>query len=61
MPEISPPPHQPNVPAPAPPVDRAPAAAAALPQVVGKPMFISPDQETAALAYLSTHWAKAIA
>ena len=32
MPEISPPPHQPNVPAPAPPVDRAPAAAVALPQ-----------------------------
>jgi putative spermidine/putrescine transport system substrate-binding protein len=37
------------------------SAAAALPPVVGKPMFISPDQETAALAYLSTHWAKAIA
>jgi putative spermidine/putrescine transport system substrate-binding protein len=37
------------------------SAAAALPSVVGQPMFISPDQETAALSYLSTHWAKAIA
>jgi putative spermidine/putrescine transport system substrate-binding protein len=36
-------------------------AAAALPPVVGKPMFITPDQQTTALAYLSTHWAKAIA
>ena len=36
------------------------AAAAAMPSVLGSPMFLTPDQEAAALRYLSTHWAKAI-
>jgi len=37
------------------------AAAAALPSVLGTPMFVSPDQEAAARQYLSTHWSKAVA
>ncbi|HET9657192.1 MAG TPA: ABC transporter substrate-binding protein [Kineosporiaceae bacterium] len=35
-------------------------AAAALPPVTGTPVFLSPDQATAAKAYLATNWAKAI-
>ena len=36
------------------------AAAAALPAVAGKPVFLSPDQATAAKTYLASHWAQAI-
>ena len=36
-------------------------AAAALPQVTGTPVFLSPDQATAANTYLAANWAKAIA
>ncbi len=36
------------------------AAAAALPPVSGSPVFLSPDQATAAATYLGTHWAAAI-
>jgi putative spermidine/putrescine transport system substrate-binding protein len=36
-------------------------AAAALPQVQGTPVFLSPDQATAANQYLAANWAKAIA
>jgi len=39
-------------------IDRA--AAAALPPVKGKPVFLSPDQATASSAYLASHWAAAI-
>jgi putative spermidine/putrescine transport system substrate-binding protein len=35
-------------------------AAAALPQVVGPPVFLSPDQLTAAQKYLAGHWAAAM-
>jgi putative spermidine/putrescine transport system substrate-binding protein len=35
-------------------------AAAALPKVGGKPVFLSPDQATAAKTYLASHWAQAI-
>ncbi len=35
-------------------------AAAALPQVTGAPVFLSPDQATAAKTYLASNWAKAI-
>jgi len=37
------------------------AAAAALPPVSGTPVFMSPDQATAAQTYLAANWAKAIA
>ena len=37
------------------------AAAAALPPVTGTPVFLSPDQATAAQTYLAANWAKAIA
>ncbi len=37
------------------------AAAAALPPVTGTPVFMSPDQATAANQYLAANWAKAIA
>jgi len=37
------------------------AAAAALPQVTGAPLFLTEAQATAAKNYLATHWAKAIA
>jgi len=37
-----------------------PAAAAALPQVQGTPLFMSPAQVTAARTYLATSWAKAV-
>jgi putative spermidine/putrescine transport system substrate-binding protein len=37
------------------------AAAAALPAVNGKPVFLSADQATAAKTYLASHWAAAIA
>lgn len=36
------------------------AAAAALPPVTGTPVFLSPDQATAANTYLGSNWAKAI-
>lgn len=36
------------------------AAAAALPPVSGTPVFLSPDQATAASTYLAAHWAAAI-
>jgi putative spermidine/putrescine transport system substrate-binding protein len=36
-------------------------AAANLPQVTGNPVFLSPDQATAANQYLAANWAKAIA
>ncbi len=36
------------------------AAAAALPAITGTPVFLSPDQATAAGAYLAAHWAAAI-
>jgi len=36
------------------------AAAAALPPVTGTPVFLSPDQATAAKTYLAANWAKAI-
>jgi putative spermidine/putrescine transport system substrate-binding protein len=36
-------------------------AAAALPQVSGTPVFMSPEQATAASTYLAANWAKAIA
>ncbi|MHB8612229.1 MAG: ABC transporter substrate-binding protein [Candidatus Dormibacteraceae bacterium] len=36
------------------------AAAAALPKVNGTPVFLSPDQATAAKTYLAAHWASAI-
>ena len=36
------------------------AAAAALPPVSGKAVFLSPDQATAAKTYLASHWAQAI-
>ena len=35
-------------------------AAAALPPVSGHPVFLSPDQATAASTYLASHWAAAI-
>jgi len=35
-------------------------AASALPPVGGKPVFLSPDQATAAKTYLASHWAQAI-
>jgi putative spermidine/putrescine transport system substrate-binding protein len=35
-------------------------AAAALPPVSGTPVFLSPDQATAASGYLASHWAAAI-
>ena len=37
------------------------AAAAALPPVSGTPVFMSPEQATAAQTYLAANWAKAIA
>ena len=37
------------------------AAAAALPQVTGTPVFLTPEQATAASTYLAANWAKAIA
>ena len=37
-----------------------PAAAATLPKVSGTPVFMSPDQATAAKTYLAANWAKAI-
>ena len=37
------------------------AAAAALPPVTGTPVFLSPEQATAANTYLAANWAKAIA
>jgi putative spermidine/putrescine transport system substrate-binding protein len=37
-----------------------PAAAAALPPVNGTPVFLSPDQATAAKTYLAANWAQAI-
>jgi putative spermidine/putrescine transport system substrate-binding protein len=37
-----------------------PTAAAALPQVVGPPVFLSPDQLAAAKKYLAGHWAAAM-
>jgi putative spermidine/putrescine transport system substrate-binding protein len=36
------------------------AAASALPPVSGTPVFLSPDQATAASTYLGSHWAAAI-
>ena len=36
------------------------AAAAALPAITGTPVFLSPDQATAAGTYLAAHWAAAI-
>ena len=36
------------------------AAAANLPPVTGTPVFLSPDQATAAKTYLAANWAKAI-
>src|SRR5438105_153747 len=36
------------------------AAAAALPPVSGAPVFLSPDQATAASTYLASHWGAAI-
>ncbi len=36
------------------------AAAGALPKVSGTPVFLSPDQATAAKTYLAANWAKAI-
>jgi putative spermidine/putrescine transport system substrate-binding protein len=36
------------------------AAAAALPKADGTPIRLTPDQATAAKAYLAAHWAAAI-